>query len=946
MFSCPACLRRAYISLLSSASPEISSSSSRLTITSAPLLRQPSPIALSSQQRRTLSNFATITQGHHRRDIRKALRSKEPVQGNKTRSKVSRVALRDETARTRNRALISSKDASTSTISIQARQEAEYLRDPLKLAKAVLDKLRKDQPMAAVELVRASEKVPGDMTGTGGNVVSWNHLCDWFWSRSDEQMAAKLYHEMKKRGHKPDAHTYTIMLRGYANLAKRRAKTSVQGAMKIWNNLVQEKSGVTPNTIHLNSVVSVCAKALDMDALWEVIRQVPETGVGAADAWTYTTVLNALQAGALKKAAEISEQDHQARLPIPRSRDHDGSAEDQEPKWLKLNKTFHHAVRNGKQLWTEIVLRWRKGELVMDERLVCSMGRLLMTSPYQNSLLDIFSLAAQTMGLQNFRASVARQLPPGSIDTRFEDEDGIIKTADELRDDKALDDVRQDDAAPELHVEVFNAISITDLSSPTAYALPGNNTLSLLIEAATLLKAPGVGKKYWDTLTDETGSYTVSPDAQNLTAYLRLLRISRASRLAAELITADYSDGKVLTDFLGKRGTYVMAMSCCARDKNNQNVFGNAEKILDVMEERLEDGGLEMKTLGIFIDLAVITTPGLLNGREAKERGVRSDQNMFVPDSKTNNAMRMLDRIGLEIGQLRRLLVNKVQDDGMTRSMRGGWKKQLRQFVDKMGEAGKASAEEVGGVLRTLNAACDRVIKVATVDDGKRVSLTGDMDEKAWSKYVKDVTDMKRELSSFIFKMLGKPPLEIKASYEGAGRHPTANSMRLRDAEREHGDEDELDSNAIDVEDDEVEKAVPLKRKIYRTLTSGRIDHERPRPQTKLYLNARRGLNEVRRKKRQTIAAAAVAPVRRGPTAPERYGSNKKKEKVRAVGRQLGGRERWRDNTGEDSLDDGIERTRAARPAQKSGMVQPGWGGGFEELSRRQGGGRGQFVQI
>ena len=101
----------------------------------------------------------------------------------------------------------------------------------------------------------------------------------------------------------------------------------------------------------------------------------------------------------------------------------------------------------------------------------------------------------------------------------------------------------------------------------SVYATPGNNTLSMITETATALHELKVGKYYWDLLTSEEGQYQVVPDHQNFMAYLRLLRVSRASRAVLDLLREPRSED--VQHKLMVRATFIIAMSTCLRDKNN-----------------------------------------------------------------------------------------------------------------------------------------------------------------------------------------------------------------------------------------------------------------------------------------------------------------------------------------------------------------------------------------
>ena len=74
-------------------------------------------------------------------------------------------------------------------------------RDALKLAKSVLDKLRAGDPLAALEMIRLSEKIP-DAGGQKGvdSIVSWNHVMDYFMSKSLTREAFKVFNEVRPCG--------------------------------------------------------------------------------------------------------------------------------------------------------------------------------------------------------------------------------------------------------------------------------------------------------------------------------------------------------------------------------------------------------------------------------------------------------------------------------------------------------------------------------------------------------------------------------------------------------------------------------------------------------------------------------------------------------------------------------------------------------------------------
>ena len=185
-----------------------------------------------------------------------------------------------------------------------------------------------------------------------------------------------------------------------------------------------------------------------------------------------------------------------------------------------------------------------------------------------------------------------------------------------------------------------NGAADTSNGPLSVYVQPGNNTLSMLMEAALLTKQPHVGKGYWNRLTSPNREFHLEPDANNVVAYLRLLRFSRASADVVELLQREWP--AETAEELNRRGTYVIAMSTCVRDKNNPNIFKIAGKIVDIMQSKLtasigskhdvddvededdedwEDDNdvpdqrgtldLDPKVMAMYLNLAMFTTAGI-----------------------------------------------------------------------------------------------------------------------------------------------------------------------------------------------------------------------------------------------------------------------------------------------------------------------------------------------
>ena len=375
MFSCRACLHHALWTL-----------SVGLPIRQTPsILTFPTPLpGLRTVQRqllthhgRSASTIHGLRQGHHRRAVVNALTKKGGLPApNARRNKALRtkVERRDDAARENNAKHLANPDYQKK-LDVQAEKEAHYLVDPMRLADEVQRNLRNDHFDKAVALVRASEKQglkDGKVAGTVNNTVSWNHLCDWCMAQHDPKTALKIYNEMKKRGHRPDAHTYTIMLRGFGeNIRKPNA---VSDAMKVYNSMFDINSKVKPNTIHTNSIISVCAKGSKMDELWSVAGRLPDRGPGGADHVTFTTILKAIERDAIARAARYMAQ---------------------EGEGADSGDIFEEAVEDGRKLWRDVIVKWRRADLKIDESLVCAMGRLLLLSKRRNDVMDVSSWSSR-----------------------------------------------------------------------------------------------------------------------------------------------------------------------------------------------------------------------------------------------------------------------------------------------------------------------------------------------------------------------------------------------------------------------------------------------------------------------------------------------------------------------------------------------------------------------
>lgn len=704
--------------------------------------------------------MASLRKGHHRRVANKTLSSKarSQVLYNRRRSAplaLTKVELSDALARSRNRAMRNStieneeidegdeedieehdeyirpselneevteasqlvkklrkqlgKDERTQMIRLK-RDVEKYYQDPLQLASAVVQKLKVPDIDGALGLVRASEAFKVN------NIVSWNHCMDWLMSQGDIKTALKVYNEVKKRGHMPDAHTYTIMLAGLGQNAKK--PTAVQEAIKMYNSMSAPNSLVRPNIIHTNAIINVCARAGDMDTLWGVTSKLPERGPGCPNRTTYTTILNALRENTIRKAAEIANKAQ--RLPNPR---------DAQKERLAM---FAEALDHGRKLWVDISYRWRRADLVIDEQLVCAMGRLILGCGVGNDHEQVFDLVETSMNIR-----IPERKGRRSHESRSQEVEGEFnpKTDADQRTEQGLSNP-----------------SKLPLKESTVYATPSNNTLSMLLEAALLYKSRAdIGKSYWYHLTNPEGRFRVEPDAANIISYLRILRRTHSSHEVYDLLSREWSDD--IAKNLYRRSTFIIAFAACARDKLNPNVFETARKLLKLSEAKLEEKAVgmfdesvalsemhgkqrkkvfqsqkaELKTLdedeladhhrskdGVqsmpndpkilryFVDLAVDTTKGWNEGIRGVDVG-----EVFERSPDKNHTMIALRIVGPTLPTLVSLLKAKLEE-----MQYDDLKKQRKRSSDVGSQVGEKT-EELIALLRSMIAAYDKVLAVA-----------------------------------------------------------------------------------------------------------------------------------------------------------------------------------------------------------------------------------------
>ncbi|KAJ6103585.1 hypothetical protein N7486_003807 [Penicillium sp. IBT 16267x] len=470
-------------------------------------------------------------------------------------------------ARKREDLLMEIAQQSSSDVSRKhVRLEMEWVQDPLLLAQRVSTALRGGDPAMAVALAReATKQIPGTKF-----VVAWNRIFGYCFDKGHPKPALKFFNDMKKRAGKPNPQTFTILLMGLRKSSKAPGFNIVRTAEAIYNSISAENSGVERDIIHTNAMLSVCQYHGDMDSLWRIAGSLPEQGPGAPDMSTYTAILGTLLFAHRNKikTMDASHIDHIFALKA-------------------------QLINDGKRIWSDILYRWQNDGLPPDAHVVQSMAALLLEGASDHDYYDVFALYHQTMGIPIFSKRPPESAkntptstwklkqtkisePPVEEDVPFVDENNRTLTLNK-------DGQKQEEPSIEREEEDFDSLFDPLPMGPVPELQPGNKDLTVIQEAClNITQGSRSGYEYWKHLTSGSTSPHIEPDEVAAIQFLRLLRISRASNKAVEVVQGQLTQSGQVS---GK--IFHIALSVCRRDKHNHSCLLHANKIMDVMGKSL-----------------------------------------------------------------------------------------------------------------------------------------------------------------------------------------------------------------------------------------------------------------------------------------------------------------------------------------------------------------------
>ncbi|KAL3474893.1 hypothetical protein BJX99DRAFT_230910 [Aspergillus californicus] len=463
----------------------------------------------------------------------------------------------------------SNSDAGARKTSKVVQLELTWLQDEILIAKRVERLLQQDKVALAADILRAA--LADKMKCAAG----WNKIIEYCLHHNNVPAAFKFWNDMKKRGLRPTARGYTMMLSGLGQVTKTPKVHPVRVARSIYESLKSETSLVELSIVHVNAMLNVCSKHGDMDTLWAIAGDLPEEGPLSPDRITYTIILNAIRHSILREVDELEFKQNASYQ-------------------VEVYQRRLSGVTEAKRIWADVVYRWKNGTIQLESDLIGAMVGVLKEGNGAQHLYEVFQLIHQTTGLPVHERKPLPDRPPASYpsdkvqeNVPFLDEQDTPMSA--LETTPETTEIVEEESDEENFEKLFDPVVSADMQSDTAipsvrctpsYVPLDNKVLTFIMDTCLLMNhSITVAKSYWG---DITRSHMVDPDERAFLAYLRVLRVSRNSRVVVDL----FRDQMVPA---GKAGgsAFRIALSTCKRDRKNPNVLKHANELMSLMNAAL-----------------------------------------------------------------------------------------------------------------------------------------------------------------------------------------------------------------------------------------------------------------------------------------------------------------------------------------------------------------------
>lgn len=333
---------------------------------------------------------------------------------------------------------------------------------------------------------------------------------------------------MKKRAQLPNAQTFTTIFAGCAR--SEHPKLAANEAIKIYNMMLASPR-LKPNIIHLNAVIEACSRAGEIEVMFTLLQTATHNRTPTK--MTYTTVLNAL------------------RLQPSNYREADVAPGEEDEA---IEHSRRQTIERAKAVWEEVVSRWNKAQISVDEELMCAMGRILLLGQHRDTE-NCLALVEQVTGIPKLG------------------EDNVKK--------------------PQVESTTLQPWPATPNKRGPQ---PGNNTLSLIMVTLGKLRRTKLASKYWDHMTS---LHEFMPDRKNWIDYLNALASGHASSQAARAISTMHKD-MVSATFIHK------ALMICLRDALNEHAFDHATMVIQRMFRCLPIP--DARCMQLFLQISIVNS--------------------------------------------------------------------------------------------------------------------------------------------------------------------------------------------------------------------------------------------------------------------------------------------------------------------------------------------------
>jgi hypothetical protein len=433
------------------------------------------------------------------------------------------------------------------------------------------------------------------------------------------------------------------------------------------------------------------------------------------------------------------------------------------------------------------------------------------------------------------------------------------------------------------------------------------------------------------------------------------------------------------------RGTFIIAMSTCLRDKKNPNVFETASRIMDLMQESTEDmsghesegelGGQKLrfspKVLRMYLQIALATTKGI-NG-EALQKTKNGDLN-FERDPSKNHTMRALRRLGPDIMNVRQMIKSYLIDIEQQASIQERTIR-VKKLLEKRRITPYSTNENISDLVELLQTMIGAIDKIILVNEKLEDEGMGPLDKEI----LNECWLQKRKLSAFVSKYSNaviepRRPSEIRARSVNEQGHGIP---ERRSRERDGDDLDEEATGQVDLADDDlIDPSVPAPSPRAKILSDIQAAQEKV-----LKKSEERGLSRRQKLeliKKENIRAQFPASMLREQETPRRAlmkqdaraaarertremlesGSGERRvpvwkasESARKFSRATRSERREKEKEDRRHRREELERAETAERDRMQGQKETyrGWGGGFEDLAKDEGrnlGGKAGVIEL